>query len=257
MKVEIWNEPNDDFLKLAEYEFLKKKKRPGTLISHFPFLSHNNNTCFNIILKGDKSIIGGMILKINKADTCTFGSVGLVVIDENHRGKNYSSLMMHKVIETAKKIQLDYLVLWTSLHDYYRKFGFVVDEPLAYLELEEDIFTDHIYDEEISEFCSRPTYTYRLGCKRLENTTVNYIYDGSGYIFTDYTGDAEKAAKIITNKYFNLCRPRVNIDRYDPLIDILKTLQPQHTHFPTEYEMWLKINPVVVEKKVISFLNRI
>ncbi|MFT3837808.1 MAG: GNAT family N-acetyltransferase [Myxococcaceae bacterium] len=51
--------------------------------------------------------------------------VGLVWTHPDHRGKGFGAQVMRGVREIAQAKKHDVLVLWTSIHDFYRKLGWI------------------------------------------------------------------------------------------------------------------------------------
>lgn len=257
MKIEVRNFLDPDFLALAEKEFIFCKQRTGNMLEHFPFLKEINKYK-NIVIKNERDgIVGGLIVKISQDKQYLVGSIGLVVIAKEERGRGYSSLLFNKTIEICKSEKLDYLLLWTSLHDFYTQFGFELDDPLAYLEVSEQLELTGIQMLNMTQFEAQPTYTQNKGVLTYSASSVSYLHDGSGYIFIDYAGDVAEAASIMTHKFGSQRRPRVYIPKKDPLINELFKRQPNLIQYDHNYEMWFKLTTNVFSRKVYKFLHRI
>ncbi|HEY3985463.1 GNAT family N-acetyltransferase [Cedecea sp.] len=257
MKIDVLSRLDPDFYKLSEQEFIINKQRSGTLYDHFPFIK-NAHKFLNVVIKNEcEQVVGGLIVKFEYDENYCFGSIGLVVITSEARGRGYSKLLLHETIKACKQKKIDYLLLWTSLHDFYAQFGFEVDEPLAYLEVNEQNELQGICDQIIVDFESQPTYTSRQGYLEYNRTIVHYLHDGAGYVFVSYSGDVATAIDIITNNFCSIKKTRVIIPLHDPLIRELYQRQPELTQHNYNYEMWLKLRADVHSKKILSFLQRI
>lgn len=242
MKIKIVDFVHSDFYLLAQAEFIEKKKRRGELLSHFPFLS-DSNLFKNIIIENDNGkVVAGLVLKLTHLCKVKFGSVGLVVVDESERGRGYSKIILDAAIDEAKQLNLDFMLLWTSLHNVYNKAGFIVNEPLEYLQFQEKKQNISVIEKVKGDFLSRPTYTQRLGIFEYQNAEVTFVDDGQGFIFVDYSGDIKTAASIILEKYNRLTGPRVFLEKGDPLINELKQRQTDYVCFDSAYEMRLILN---------------
>lgn len=257
MLIETVNQLDPDFHELAEQEFIINKKRAGALLEHFPFLK-DNKKFKNIIIKDDAGkVVGGLIIKIIQDKSYLVGCIGLVVVAREARGQGYSKLLLRKAIEDSQKDDMDYLLLWTSLHEFYAQFGFEIDEPLTYLEINEQHELKGISKEVIVDFESQPTYTQAQGRLNCGDASVNFLQDGSGYIFVSYNGDAATAAAIVSHQFGSASKPRVVIPSNDPLINELKKIQPDIIQYDHNYEMCLKLKDNVHSKKVFDFSQRI
>lgn len=68
------------------------------------------------------------------------GAIGSVVTDPSYRGQGLSSQVINDCLEEALRQDCDIAILWTNLHDFYRRLGFelagfeeyfVIESPLA------------------------------------------------------------------------------------------------------------------------------
>lgn len=57
-----------------------------------------------------------MVLKV--------GAIGSVVTDESHRGQGLSTQVLMSCLDEARRQECDIALLWTDLHDFYRRLGF-------------------------------------------------------------------------------------------------------------------------------------
>lgn len=257
MFIEALSYLDSDFHELSEREFIIDKQRAGTLLGHFPFLKDNKKFKNIVIKDAAGKVIGGLIIKITHDNEQLIGCIGLVVVAKEARGQGYSKLLLKKAIEESQKEDMDYLLLWTSLHAFYAQFGFETNEPLTYLEVDEQGEVKDLRKEVIVDFESQPTYTQSQGRLICGLTSVRYIHDGSGYIFVGYEGDVATAADMVSHKFGSANKPRVIIPSNDPLVPELQKKQPaliQHNH---NYEMCLTLKKSERAKKVFDFSQRI
>lgn len=52
------------------------------------------------------------------------GAIGSVVTDPQFRGHGYSRQVIQECLEQAQRQDCDFAILWSDLHDFYRKLGF-------------------------------------------------------------------------------------------------------------------------------------
>jgi hypothetical protein len=50
--------------------------------------------------------------------------LGNVITHQDHRQRGYSSKVIEACLEEARRQGVDFVILWSELHDFYRKFGF-------------------------------------------------------------------------------------------------------------------------------------
>jgi len=257
MFIEALSYLDSDFHELSEREFIVDKQRAGTLLEHFPFLKDTKKFKNIVIRNNAGKVIGGLVIKITHDNDHLIGCIGLVVVAKEARGQGYSKLLLKKAIEECQKEEMDYLLLWTSLHAFYAQFGFVTDEPLTYLELNEQGKVKGLKEELTADFESQPTYTKNQGRLICGFTSVRYLHDGSGYIFVGYEGDVATAADMVAHKFGSTNKPRVIIPSNDPLVTELQNKQPALIQHNYKYEMCLPLKNDMRSKKIFDFSQRI
>jgi len=114
------------------YSFLNKHMREEqgwSVLQEYPlaFDSKNMNN-MRIIRDENQAIVSHAVLKptIIKTPFAVFnaGMIGSVVTDPAYRQQGLSSSLIENCLEQAKAMQCDFVILWTDLFDFYRKFGF-------------------------------------------------------------------------------------------------------------------------------------
>lgn len=111
-------------------QFLKQTLRPDeqwNLSDEYPTALSMSNLHNVRIIKDDK-ILSHAVLKplIIKSPVMIWkvAAIGSVVTDETHRNQGLSRKVIADCLDEAKKQNCDIAILWTSLHDFYRKLGF-------------------------------------------------------------------------------------------------------------------------------------
>lgn len=111
-------------------QFLKETLRPESnwnLADEYPTALTMSNLHNLRIIKDDK-ILSHAVLKplIIKTPMMIWkvAAIGSVVTDESRRNQGLSRKIIDDCLSEAKKQNCDIAILWTSLHDFYRKMGF-------------------------------------------------------------------------------------------------------------------------------------
>lgn len=128
-------------------DFLNRKLRADSqwsIDSEYPTALTPSNIHNIRIIKSDSQIVSHAVMKplIIKSPKIIYkvGAIGSVVTDPDHRNQGHSSTLLKDCLEAAKNQQCDFAILWTGLHDFYRKMGFelagseislVIDKPLG------------------------------------------------------------------------------------------------------------------------------
>jgi N-acetylglutamate synthase-like GNAT family acetyltransferase len=128
-------------------DFLNKKLRAESAWSidnEYPTALTSSNLHNMRIIKNESQIVSHAVVKplIIKSPYAIFkaGAIGSVVTDPDHRNQGHSKLLLNDCINLARSQQCDIAILWTNLHDFYRKLGFelagteislLIDKPLA------------------------------------------------------------------------------------------------------------------------------
>lgn len=128
-------------------DFLNKKLREGSgwSIDHeYPTALTTSNLHNMRIIKDESQIVSHAVVKplIIKSPYAIFkaGAIGSVVTDPNYRNQGHSKNLIGECVELARSQQCDIAILWSNLHDFYRKLGFelagteislLIDKPLT------------------------------------------------------------------------------------------------------------------------------
>lgn len=128
-------------------DFLNKKLRAESTWSidnEYPTALTASNIHNIRIIKDQSNIVSHAVVKplIIKSPFAIYkvGAIGSVVTDPNYQNQGYSTKILNECITLASAQQCDVAILWTNLHDFYRKLGFelagtemslIIDKPLT------------------------------------------------------------------------------------------------------------------------------
>jgi hypothetical protein len=128
-------------------DFLNKKLRADStwsIDSEYPTALTRSNIHNMRIIKDHSQIISHAVVKplIIKSPHIIykFAAIGSVITDPDHRNQGHSKTLLKDCLELAEKQQCDAAILWTNLHDFYRKLNFelagsemslIIDKPLT------------------------------------------------------------------------------------------------------------------------------
>lgn len=131
----------------AILDFLNHKLRPHSswsIANEYPTALTRSNIHNMRIITEDGGVLSHAVLKPMIVRTphlvLKVGAIGSVVTEENHRGQGLSTQIIASCIEEAQTQNCDIAILWTEIHDFYRKMGFelagfeesfVIDRPLV------------------------------------------------------------------------------------------------------------------------------
>lgn len=80
------------------------------------------------IIADDEKVLSHAVIKplILKTPNCILkvAAIGSVVTEEAHRNQGLSRQILETCLDEASKQDCDLAILWTNLHDFYRKLGF-------------------------------------------------------------------------------------------------------------------------------------
>ncbi len=127
-------------------EFLNKHLRPESawsITSEYPLaLTELNRANIRVIL-GDNEVLSHAVLKPlyvrGPAGLIKAATIGSVVTSTQHRNQGLSQKILHDCLETSRALSCDIAVLWTNLHDFYRKMGFELAGTEVSIVLEKDL----------------------------------------------------------------------------------------------------------------------
>lgn len=128
-------------------DFLNSRLREGTgwsISSEYPTALTGSNLHNMRIITDAEQVVSHAVLKplVIKSPHVIYkvGAIGSVVTDPNHRNRGLSTQILNDCVAEAGRQQCDAAILWTSLHDFYRRLGFelagseislVLDKPFA------------------------------------------------------------------------------------------------------------------------------
>ena len=112
-------------------EFLNKKLRADSewsIDTEYPTALTRSNIHNMRIIKDEAQIISHAVMKplIIKSPHLIYkmAAIGSVVTDPDYRNQGHSRTLMADCLDLAQKQQCDAAILWTNLHDFYRKMDF-------------------------------------------------------------------------------------------------------------------------------------
>ena len=128
-------------------DFLNKKLRADStwsIDSEYPTALTRNNIHNMRIITDDTHIISHAVMKplIIKSPHLIYkmAAIGSIVTDPDYRNQGHSRTLLKDCLDLAQKQQCDAAILWTHLHDFYRKMNFelagtevslIIDKPLT------------------------------------------------------------------------------------------------------------------------------
>jgi hypothetical protein len=115
----------------ALVDFLNSQLRPNfnwSITSEYPLALTPRNLHNMCILAEEAKLVSHAVLRpiIVKSPRAILkvAAIGSVVTDEAHRGKGHSRQVISECLKQAVAQDCDLAILWTHLHDFYRKLGF-------------------------------------------------------------------------------------------------------------------------------------
>lgn len=92
-----------------------------------PLMHENNFEHCHLSLSENDDVIGHVGVLLRKVTVLesefTFAILGGIAVNENFQGKGYFKELIQHVIQTYES-QVSCFILWSDLHDMYKKFGF-------------------------------------------------------------------------------------------------------------------------------------
>ena len=118
--------------KLIWNVFFSPKQRGINLEHHFPWITDESvTTCITIsdTSKAQSTIVATLVIKEEIVDPLGLvGLIGLVCVDQQQRGRGYSSSLVRRAINVGLEKSWSALILWTSKPDLYRGMDFNVSD---------------------------------------------------------------------------------------------------------------------------------
>lgn len=112
-------------------DFLNGQLRPESqwsIAQEYPTALSTTNLHNMRIITENERILSHAVLKPLIVKTphlvLKVGAIGSVVTDESRRGEGLSTQILASVLDEALRQECDVAVLWTEIHDFYRRIGF-------------------------------------------------------------------------------------------------------------------------------------
>lgn len=112
-------------------QFLSTNLRPDqkwTIAEEYPLAIHDSNLNNVRVIKDQDNFLSAAVMKplVIKSPVGVFkiAAIGSVVTNPQFRNQGFSKQVLEDCIESARKHGCDFAILWTNLHDFYRKLGF-------------------------------------------------------------------------------------------------------------------------------------
>lgn len=113
------------------HAFLDKNMREQqgwSVMQEYPLAFDPKNSPNIRIITENNEIVSHAVIKPTLVKTpyavFNIGMIGSVMTDPRYRQQGLSASLIEGCIEQAKLLKCDFLMLWTDLFDFYRKFGF-------------------------------------------------------------------------------------------------------------------------------------
>ncbi|UOB17407.1 GNAT family N-acetyltransferase [Abyssalbus ytuae] len=137
MKIEILDKKdiNDSYEKQVRELFTQlSSRRQESLIDLF----NNNHELYIVVCKENEKILGIALMACYKVISGYKGWIEDVVVDKNHRNQGVGRKLIEKLIETAEKINLREILLFTEDQKHaainlYKNKGFELKESRIYV----------------------------------------------------------------------------------------------------------------------------
>lgn len=112
-------------------QFLSTNLRPEqkwTIAEEYPLAIHDSNLNNVRVIKDNSDFLSVAVMKplVIKSPVGVFkiAAIGSVVTNPLYRNQGFSKQVLEDCIESARKHGCDFAILWTNLHEFYRKLGF-------------------------------------------------------------------------------------------------------------------------------------
>ncbi|HHK8857702.1 TPA: GNAT family N-acetyltransferase [Escherichia coli] len=254
-------EISKEFEKIAWNEFFVKRNRGISLQYHYPFLYNKNKNYVNIIIKISGVTVGGLILQFKYIDNIVYGSIGLVCIKDEYRGLGLFNKLFIYTLAYAKKKYIHKLILWTSKHSLYEKFGFrkKIQEYLYIEPTYSEMMSFEKYENcftELSE-TNKPPFVKEFIRVQSRNHIAYLFQDANGISVYEYKGKVENVLDMI--KAF-LSKPlRILLSKNDDLFQLILKEVTSAKLIEDDTEMWYTVDKKIVDVKTphIAYIDRI
>ncbi|MFN8790462.1 MAG: GNAT family N-acetyltransferase [Bdellovibrionales bacterium] len=161
-------------------------------------MTHNNEFVSHAVLRPMVIKSPSLIYKV--------AGIGSVVTSENYRNQGFSQQILQDCMQLAQDQKCDFAILWTHLHDFYRKMGF----ELAGTEMSSTIteeFTPPVaglrysQDKNVSaEALSRLYNQHTVGSVRTTEEIRQYLKIPQSHVYTAWKPDGTLGAFAVEGK---------------------------------------------------------
>jgi GNAT superfamily N-acetyltransferase len=129
LAVTLTDAPPAGYVALCWDVFFRSRGRGVSMQAHFPWLDVPGQAVF-ATLESNGRVLAGCAMRFIEDDARRRrgATIGLVCVDENHRGLGHSSRVLERAIAHADALGLADLVLWTGKPGVYERHGFAVDD---------------------------------------------------------------------------------------------------------------------------------
>ncbi len=105
-----------------------RRSESWTLADEYPLALNPGNLTNVRMIKDNGKILSGAVVKTSLVKSpmglMKVAGIGSVVTDPAYRNLGHSRSVLESTLEVAKRSACDIAILWTDLHDFYRKLGF-------------------------------------------------------------------------------------------------------------------------------------
>jgi GNAT superfamily N-acetyltransferase len=172
------------------------------------FSSHNRHNV-RVMTHNDKivshSVVKPMIIR-SPSLIYKVAGIGSVVTDENYRNQGFSQKVLHECLNLAEQQKCDLAILWTNLHDFYRKLGFELAGSENSYVIENEFSPPPLdlrysMDKNIApEAINRLYSLHSVGTVRTNEEIKQYLKIPNSRLFTAWNKDGSLAAFAMEGK---------------------------------------------------------
>ncbi len=123
-----------------------RKDKGWSLADEYPLaLNLSNLANVRVIEDGGKFISAAVVkstLVKSPAGLFKVAAIGSVVTDPGYRNQGFSRSVLDSTIENARASACDVAILWSDLHDFYRKLGFELGGTEVSIKIEQPMTVD-------------------------------------------------------------------------------------------------------------------
>ena len=119
----------EEFSEVLDFLTSNLRQTQGwSLADEYPLALNPTNLANVRVIKEDGRILSGAVVKSSlvksPAALLKVAGIGSVVTDPAFRNQGHSRTVLDSTLEIARSTACDVAILWTNLHDFYRKLGF-------------------------------------------------------------------------------------------------------------------------------------